>query len=43
VRDAGLRAHLYLQFGAEPELYVPSGWVVDRSADFMTELQLPTA
>jgi DNA-binding transcriptional MerR regulator len=32
---------LYLQFGAEPELQVPPGWVVQRDADFVTELQLP--
>lgn len=32
---------LYLQFGAEPELRVPRGYVVDRSADFVTEIQLP--
>jgi hypothetical protein len=34
---------LYLQFGAEPELRVPSGWVVERDADLITELQLPVA
>ena len=32
---------LYLQFGAEPELRLPRGWVVDRAADLVTELQLP--
>jgi hypothetical protein len=32
---------LYLQFGAEPELRVPRGYVVERDADFVTELQLP--
>ncbi len=32
---------LYLHFGAEPELKVPPGYVVDRRADFVTELQLP--
>lgn len=32
---------LYLQFGAEPELRLPPGWVVQRDADFVTELQLP--
>ncbi|HET8777428.1 MAG TPA: MerR family transcriptional regulator [Candidatus Limnocylindria bacterium] len=32
---------LYLQFGAEPELRLPPGWVVERDADFVTELQLP--
>ena len=34
---------LYLAFGAEPELRVPPGWVVQRDADFVTELQLPVA
>lgn len=34
---------LYLQFGAEPELAVPRGYVVERAADFLTELQLPIA
>ena len=33
---------LYLQFGAEPELRLPPGWVVEpRRADLVTELQLP--
>ena len=32
---------LYLQFGAEPELKVPRGYVVEREAEFVTELQLP--
>jgi DNA-binding transcriptional MerR regulator len=31
---------LYLQFGAEPELRVPEAYLVQRSADFVTELQL---
>ena len=34
---------LYLQFGAESELQLPPGWVVERDADFVTELQLPVA
>jgi len=38
--DGPLRI-LYLQFGAEPELRVPRGYVVARSTDFVTELQLP--
>jgi DNA-binding transcriptional MerR regulator len=38
---AGPLRTLYLQFGAEPELQVPPGWVVRRGADFVTELQLP--
>lgn len=32
---------LYLQFGADPALRLPPGWVVDRDTDFVTELQLP--
>jgi len=32
---------LYLQFGAEPELRVPHGYLVARDADFVTELQQP--
>ncbi len=40
---AGPTRILYLQFGAESELRVPRGWVVDRAADFMTELQRPIA
>lgn len=31
---------VYLQFGAEPELRVPPAYLVERSADFVTELQL---
>ena len=42
VQDGPLRT-LYLQFGAEPELRLPRGWVVERGADFVTELQLPVA
>ena len=38
---AGPMRTLYLQFGAEPELRLPPGWVVHRDADFVTELQLP--
>jgi hypothetical protein len=34
---------LYLAFGADPELRVPPGYVVDRDEDFVTELQLPVA
>ncbi|HUF06030.1 MAG TPA: MerR family transcriptional regulator [Candidatus Binatia bacterium] len=40
---AGPMRVLYLQFGAEPELRVPPGWVVERDADLITELQLPVA
>lgn len=32
---------LYLQFGGEPELALPPAYLVERSADFVTELQLP--
>jgi hypothetical protein len=32
---------LYLQFGAEPELRLPPGWVVGRDEELVTELQLP--
>jgi DNA-binding transcriptional MerR regulator len=31
----------YLQFGAERELGVPAGYVVERPDDYLTELQLP--
>ena len=48
VTEAGLEPNgpprvLYLQFGAEPELRVPPGYVVQRDADFVTELQQPIA
>lgn len=42
VADGPLRI-LYLQFGAEADLRLPRGWVVQRDADFVTELQLPVA
>ncbi len=32
---------LYLQFGADPALRLPAGWIVRRSEDLVTELQLP--
>lgn len=38
---AGPLRILYLQFGAESALRLPRGWVVDRAADFITELQVP--
>lgn len=41
-QDGPLRV-LYLQFGAEPELGVPRGWVVEDPSDYVTELQLPLA
>ncbi|MCI0345883.1 MAG: MerR family transcriptional regulator [Chloroflexi bacterium] len=34
---------VYLQFGAEPELRVPPVYVVERAADYVTELQLEIA
>jgi DNA-binding transcriptional MerR regulator len=34
---------LYLAFGADPELRVPRGYVVQRDEDFVTELQLPVS
>ncbi len=40
---AGAIRILYLQFGAEPELRVPPGYVVERADDFVTEVQLPLA
>jgi len=48
VRRAGLAPAgpmriLYLQFGADPALRLPGGWVVERAADFLTELQWPVA
>ncbi len=32
---------VYLQFGADPQLCVPAGYVVQRDEDFVTELQQP--
>jgi hypothetical protein len=43
LEPAGPLRVLYLQFGAEPELRVPRGWVVPAAEDFVTELQLPVA
>ena len=48
VAVAGLRADgpmrvLYLQFGAERELALPRGWVVEAETDYVTELQQPVA
>lgn len=43
LQPAGPMRTLYLQFGAEPELRVPPGWVVEHDAEFVTELQLPVA
>jgi DNA-binding transcriptional MerR regulator len=38
---AGDQRVLYLQFGADSRLGLPAAFVVDDSADFLTELQLP--
>jgi DNA-binding transcriptional MerR regulator len=40
---AGPTRILYLQFGAESELRLPRGWVVDQPSEYMTEIQLPIA
>lgn len=34
---------LFLRFGAEPELELPTAYLAERSADFVTEIQLPLA
>jgi len=43
LRPASPLRIIYLQFGAETELRLPRGWVVERAADFVTELQVPIA
>jgi hypothetical protein len=43
LNPSGPMRTLYLQFGAEPELRLPAGWVVERSDEFITELQQPVA
>ena len=40
-RAIGPERIVYLQFGAEPELEVPGGYLVGSSRDFVTELQIP--
>jgi len=40
---AGPMRTIYLQFGADPELRVPPGWVVERDDELLTELQQPVA
>ena len=40
---AGTLRVLYLQFGAEEDLRLPSRYLVDRAADLVTELQVPLA
>ena len=39
--SAGPMRTLYLQFGADPALRLPPDWLVERSEDLVTELQLP--
>ncbi len=41
LEPAGPMRTLYLQFGADPALRLPPDWVVERSEDLVTELQLP--
>jgi DNA-binding transcriptional MerR regulator len=41
LEPAGPMRTLYLQFGADPALRLPPNWVVERSEDLVTELQLP--
>jgi DNA-binding transcriptional MerR regulator/effector-binding domain-containing protein len=41
LRPAGSLRIVYLQFGAERELRIPAGYVVERATEFVTELQLP--
>lgn len=43
LRPAGPIRTLYVQFGAEAELRVPRRYVVGRTSDLVTELQLPVA
>jgi hypothetical protein len=38
---AGPTRVLYLQFGAEADLRLPAAYLVERSADLVTELQVP--
>jgi DNA-binding transcriptional MerR regulator len=41
--SAGRLRVVYLRFGAEPELRTPPAYLVDRAAEFVTELQLELA
>jgi DNA-binding transcriptional MerR regulator len=43
LRPIGALRIIYLQFGAEPELRLPRGYVVAQDADLVTEIQLPVA
>ena len=41
LQPAGPMRTIYLQFGADADLRLPPGWVVERDADLVTELQQP--
>src|SRR5688572_30302257 len=41
LHPSGPMRTIYLQFGADADLRLPPGWVVQRDADFVTELQQP--
>ncbi len=43
LHQAGALRIIYLQFGAEPELHLPRGYLVERDADLVTEVQVPLA
>jgi hypothetical protein len=43
LRPIGAFRVIYLQFGAEPELKLPHGYLVESDMDLVTELQLPVA
>jgi len=43
VSTAGPVRVVYLQFGAESDLGLTTDFLVDRDADFVTEVQLPIA
>lgn len=43
LRPVGAVRIIYLQFGAEPELRLPRGYLVQRDADLVTEVQVPVA
>ena len=43
LRPLGGQRILYLQFGAEADLGLPREYLVERDADFVTELQVPVA
>jgi len=43
VSPTGPMRIIYLRFGAEPELEVPSAYLASRNEEFVTELQIPVA